>query len=121
MLVTDYMQFIVMSAGLIVVTILILMNVGWENMVTTVELQYGAGGFNPFVNPTMGWQYVALQLNAEYCCGLDVANHYRARACGKGHGYRTQGLHANQLLLCVSLSYSGYLGHRRARKHGPAW
>src|SRR5437773_7253237 len=29
-LVTDYMQFIVMSAGLIVVTILILMNVGWE-------------------------------------------------------------------------------------------
>ena len=45
-LVTDYMQFIVMSAGLIVVTILILMNVGWENMVTTVEVQYGAGGFN---------------------------------------------------------------------------
>ena len=41
-LVTDYMQFIVMSAGLIVVTILILMNVGWENMVTTVEIHYGA-------------------------------------------------------------------------------
>lgn len=61
-LVTDYMQFIVMSAGLIVVTILILMNVGWENMVSTVELQYGAGGFNPFVNPTMGWPYVVFNL-----------------------------------------------------------
>jgi SSS family solute:Na+ symporter len=61
-LVTDYMQFIVMSAGLIVVTILILMNVGWESLVTTVETHYGAGGFNPFINPTMGWQYVVFNL-----------------------------------------------------------
>jgi solute:Na+ symporter, SSS family len=61
-LVTDYMQFIVMSAGLIVVTILILMNVGWENLVTTVDSHYGAGGFNPFINPTMGWQYVVFNL-----------------------------------------------------------
>jgi SSS family solute:Na+ symporter len=57
-LVTDFMQFVVMSAGLIAVTILILVNVGWENMVSTVETHYGAGGFNPFVNETMGWQYV---------------------------------------------------------------
>ncbi len=57
-LVTDFMQFVVMSAGLIVVTILILINVGWEKMVSTVETRYGAGGFNPFVNETMGWQYV---------------------------------------------------------------
>jgi solute:Na+ symporter, SSS family len=57
-LVTDFLQFIVMSAGLIIVTVLILMNVGWENMVNTVETHYGAGGFNPFVNSTMGWQYV---------------------------------------------------------------
>src|SRR5678809_1485877 len=62
-LVTDYMQFIVMSVGLIVVTILILMNVGWENLVTTVETHYGAGGFNPFINPTMGWQYVVFNLS----------------------------------------------------------
>lgn len=61
-LVTDYMQFIVMSAGLIVVTILILMNVGWESLVTTVDNRYGAGGFNPFVNPTMGWSYVVFNL-----------------------------------------------------------
>ena len=61
-LVTDFLQFVVMSAGLILVTILILMNVGWENMVNTVELRYGAGGFNPFINPTMGWQYVLFNL-----------------------------------------------------------
>jgi SSS family solute:Na+ symporter len=61
-LVTDYMQFIVMSAGLIVVTILILINVGWESLVGTVETHYGAGGFNPFINPTMGWEYVLFNL-----------------------------------------------------------
>ena len=61
-LVTDFLQFVVMSAGLILVTILILMNVGWENMVNTVEARYGAGGFNPFINPTMGWQYVVFNL-----------------------------------------------------------
>ncbi len=57
-LVTDFLQFVVMSAGLVAVTVLILMNVGWENLVSTVEIHYGAGGFNPFVNPTMGWEYV---------------------------------------------------------------
>jgi len=61
-LVTDFLQFVVMSAGLILVTILILMNVGWEKLVTTVETSYGTGGFNPFVNPTMGWQYVLFNL-----------------------------------------------------------
>ncbi|MCI0428492.1 MAG: sodium:solute symporter family protein [Nitrospiraceae bacterium] len=58
-LVTDFLQFVVMSVGLIAVTVLILWNVGWEQLVSTVETHYGAGGFNPFVNPTMGWEYVA--------------------------------------------------------------
>src|SRR5678815_5543274 len=61
-LVTDFLQFVVMSAGLILVSILSLMNVGWEKLVTTIETQYGAGGFNPFVNSTMGWQYVVFNL-----------------------------------------------------------
>src|SRR2546423_1452452 len=61
-LVTDFLQFVVMSAGLILVTILILVNVGWEKLVTAVETNYGAGGFNPFINPTMGWQYVLFNL-----------------------------------------------------------
>ncbi|MBI5094856.1 MAG: sodium:solute symporter family protein [Candidatus Hydrogenedentes bacterium] len=57
-LVTDFLQFVVMSGGLLVVTILILVNVGWERLVTTVETHYGAGGFNPVANPDMGWSYV---------------------------------------------------------------
>jgi SSS family solute:Na+ symporter len=57
-LITDYLQFIVMSIGLILVTILILVKIGWTTLVNTVTVHYGAGGFNPFIHPQMGWSYV---------------------------------------------------------------
>jgi SSS family solute:Na+ symporter len=57
-LVTDFLQFIVMSGGLLVVTILILVKVGWGTIIKAVETNYGAGGFNPFVNPELGWPFV---------------------------------------------------------------
>ena len=57
-LVTDFLQFVVMSVGLIAVTILILLTVGWERLVTTVETTHGAGGFNPFVNAEMGVPFI---------------------------------------------------------------
>jgi SSS family solute:Na+ symporter len=61
-LVTDFLQFIVMSGGLLVVTVLILVNVGWEKMMSAVQARHGAGGFNPFVNENMGWEYVLFNL-----------------------------------------------------------
>src|SRR5438093_6607882 len=61
-LITDFLQFIVMSAGLILVTVLILANLGWDKLVNTVQTQYGSVGFNPFLNPTMGWPYVLFNL-----------------------------------------------------------
>ncbi len=57
-LVTDYMQFIVMSIGLLAVTLLVLHDVGWSTLVSTVQAKYGAGGFNPLVAPNLGWSYV---------------------------------------------------------------
>jgi len=57
-LVTDFLQFIVMSAGLIVVTFLILDKIGWSGLVSTVQKYHGEGGFNPFKNPSIGWSYV---------------------------------------------------------------
>ncbi len=60
-LVTDFLQFIVMSVGLIAVTVLILVNVGWSELTRTVSEKRGAGGFNPFLNKEMGWQYVLFQ------------------------------------------------------------
>ena len=57
-LITDYMQFIVMSVGLIAVTILIFFDVGWRNMIAAIETRHGDGGFNPFLHDELGWQYV---------------------------------------------------------------
>lgn len=59
-LVTDFLQFIVMSVGLLAVTILILTSadIGWGGLTETVRENYGAGGFNPFLNAKLGWVYV---------------------------------------------------------------
>jgi SSS family solute:Na+ symporter len=69
-LVTDFLQFVVMSVGLIAVTVLILVNVGWDKIVTTVEVNHGAGGFNPFVNSELGWQYVLFQFLLNFAAVL---------------------------------------------------
>ncbi|MDM8007969.1 MAG: sodium:solute symporter family protein [Phycisphaerae bacterium] len=61
-LVTDFLQFVVMSAGLLAVTILVLWKVGWSALVTTVDAKYGAGGFNPFIHADLGWQFVLSNL-----------------------------------------------------------
>jgi SSS family solute:Na+ symporter len=57
-LITDFLQFVVMSAGLIAVTVLILYTVGWDALVSAVETKHGPGGFNPFINKDMGFAYV---------------------------------------------------------------
>ena len=60
-LVTDFLQFVVMSVGLIAVTALIFSRIGWTRLAETVEARRGAGGWNPIANPDMGWAYVAFQ------------------------------------------------------------
>ncbi|NQV35902.1 MAG: sodium:solute symporter family protein [Phycisphaeraceae bacterium] len=57
-LITDYLQFIMMSIGLLVVTLMIFVKIGWTEMVQAVDIHHGAGGFNPFVHPEMGPAYV---------------------------------------------------------------
>jgi SSS family solute:Na+ symporter len=61
-LVTDFLQFVVMSIGLIVVSVMLLHQVGWEKLVTAVEHHHGAGGFNPLENPSLGWPFLVMQI-----------------------------------------------------------
>lgn len=61
-LVTDFLQFVVMSAGLLIVTFLILHQIGWGRLVAAVEHYHGPGGFNPVLNPHLGWTFVAMQI-----------------------------------------------------------
>jgi SSS family solute:Na+ symporter len=114
-LVTDFLQFVVMSVGLILVTILILMNVGWEKLVTTVETSYGAGGFNPFVNPTMGWQYVLFNLMLNTAAVLTWQTIIARVPGSKGYTHGPQGLHWNCFLFCLSFSDPRHLGYRGTR------
>jgi SSS family solute:Na+ symporter len=61
-LVTDFLQFIVMSVGLLAVTALIFTQVGWTAIADMVqEMDAEAGGFNPFVHPKLGFEYVLAQ------------------------------------------------------------
>jgi SSS family solute:Na+ symporter len=57
-LVTDFLQFIVMSVGLLAVTFLLLKNISWDTLVAAVQARHGDGGFNPFVNADLGWSHV---------------------------------------------------------------
>ena len=60
-LITDFLQFVVMSAGLIIVTVLILVYVGWDKLVAAAGTR-GEGGFNPLVHPDLGYSWVFFQL-----------------------------------------------------------
>ena len=61
-LVTDFLQFVVMSAGLLVVTFLVLHHVGWDKLVAAVQTHHGDGGFNPFIPKDLGWPFVLSNL-----------------------------------------------------------
>ncbi len=61
-LVTDFLQFIVMSTGLLMVTLLILYHIGWDRLEGAVQAQHGEGGFNPLAHPETGWSYLIFQI-----------------------------------------------------------
>jgi SSS family solute:Na+ symporter len=93
-LVTDYLQFIVMSAGLLVVTLLILSNVGWTTLADTVQTRIGPGGFNPFIHPELGFSYVLFNLIGQFAVVLTwqttIARVLSAKDTGTGRKIYTR-------------------------------
>ena len=65
-IVTDLLQFTIMSSGIILVTIMVIYKIGWGTIIDTVQQNYGAGGFNPFVNKNLGWEYILYNLLAMF-------------------------------------------------------
>ncbi|MEC9032728.1 MAG: sodium:solute symporter family protein, partial [Planctomycetota bacterium] len=55
---TDYVQFVVLSFGLIVTTLFAIQELGWQNIVNGVEKLKGAGGFDPIASEAFGLDYV---------------------------------------------------------------
>lgn len=68
-LVTDFLQFIVMSISMLLVTILILTKIGWGGIVEAVESHLGAKGFNPFLMER-GWEFVLFNLCLQFAVVL---------------------------------------------------
>ncbi len=56
--VTDLFQFIVLSVGMLLVTIFAVARVGWSDVFTTLERQLGRPAFDPLESPDYGWTYV---------------------------------------------------------------
>ncbi|MEE9402455.1 MAG: sodium:solute symporter family protein [Desulfobacteria bacterium] len=60
---SDYVQFVVLSFGLLVASYFALMHVGWENILETIQSEMGATGFDPMVSEgAFGWQYMVWML-----------------------------------------------------------
>ncbi|HTM19219.1 MAG TPA: sodium:solute symporter family protein [Kofleriaceae bacterium] len=57
-LVTDYMQFVVRSIGLLIACALAVRAVGWDHLFSTVEQQMGPRGFDPLAEGGFGAEYV---------------------------------------------------------------
>jgi len=56
--VTDFMQFVVLSAGMLVATVVILLRVDVASIGLAVTNSLGAAGVDPLANPRFGWTFV---------------------------------------------------------------
>lgn len=60
--ITDFIQFVALSIGTILITIYSVWVVGLDKMYNVVANTMGEAGFNPFTNPDYGWSYVIFQV-----------------------------------------------------------
>ena len=67
-LVTDYLQFLVMGLGIVIVSVLVISDIGWSSLVDQLWTRYNtapalagkvaAHPFNPFHSSSLGWTYI---------------------------------------------------------------
>ena len=58
--ITDYIQFVILSVGILVAGWLAIESVGWDNLFDTVRTHKGEAGFNPVAaESSFGFEYVA--------------------------------------------------------------
>ena len=68
--ITDYMQFVVLSAGMLVATVAILLRVDLESIGLAVTRTFGEAGVNPIVNPRFGWTFLIWTLFGTLAAGV---------------------------------------------------
>ncbi|HTS12789.1 MAG TPA: sodium:solute symporter family protein [Candidatus Limnocylindrales bacterium] len=60
--ITDFIQFVALSLGTILVTIWSIRAAGVQHMYDAVQKSMGAGGFSPITNHDYGWAYIFFQV-----------------------------------------------------------
>ena len=60
--ITDFIQFVMLSVGTVLITVYTIGAVGWGRMHDVVARTMGEGGFNPFTNPEYGSAYILFQI-----------------------------------------------------------
>ena len=56
--ITDFMQFVILAFGMLIATVFVLMKVSISTIAHTVVTQYGSPGVNPITNPQFGWVFI---------------------------------------------------------------
>ena len=67
--ITDFLQFVILSISMLVVTIIILSQISFFDISKVVTENYGAGGVNPFKNFKMGWFFIGWTVIANFTMG----------------------------------------------------
>ena len=61
--ISDYIQFVVLSFGMLLATAYLALDLGWDNIIETIRAQMGDKGFNPTIaEGEFGWQYMIWML-----------------------------------------------------------
>lgn len=67
--VTDFLQFVILSLGMLVATLAVLFEVNLGQVSNVVAAQFGEGGFNPLANPRFGWMFIVWILISNVAAG----------------------------------------------------
>lgn len=60
--ITDYLQYVLLSVATILVSIYAVGHAGWDNVTAKVASVFGASGFSPLENKAFGWEFLTWQV-----------------------------------------------------------
>jgi solute:Na+ symporter, SSS family len=61
LIVTNYIQYVLLSIGTVIVTVVVFYAVGFSKIVNVVQVHMGNAGFNPFTNHEFGTSFIVWQ------------------------------------------------------------
>jgi solute:Na+ symporter, SSS family len=67
--ITDFMQFVILAFGMLVATVVVMWNIDFASMSNAVAATLGTSGVDPFSNPRFGWTFVIWILVSSVAAG----------------------------------------------------